>query len=109
MVTKTQHFDTTSEHDVIHRHKRYTNQQSDVKSADDFPGIQHIVGNLAVQRMLRSGGIQAKLTMNQPGDEYEQEADHVTEQIMRMPAPGSVQQVGLSSTPTSYPTDGSLD
>jgi hypothetical protein len=29
--------------------------------------------------------IQTKLTINQPGDEYEQEADRVAEQIMRMP------------------------
>jgi hypothetical protein len=29
--------------------------------------------------------VQAKLTVNQPGDEYEQEADRVAEQVMRMP------------------------
>jgi hypothetical protein len=32
-------------------------------------------------------GIQAKLTVNQPGDAYEQEADEVATQVMRMPAP----------------------
>lgn len=32
-------------------------------------------------------GIQAKLTINQPGDVYEQEADRVAEQVMRMPEP----------------------
>src|SRR5438105_5230341 len=31
-------------------------------------------------------GLQAKLTVNQPGDTYEQEADRVAEQVMRMPA-----------------------
>src|SRR6516164_8861300 len=31
--------------------------------------------------------IQPKLTINQPGDEYEQEADRVAEQVMRMPEP----------------------
>lgn len=31
--------------------------------------------------------IQTKLAINQPGDEYEQEADHVAEQVMRMPEP----------------------
>jgi outer membrane protein OmpA-like peptidoglycan-associated protein len=30
--------------------------------------------------------IQTKLTVNQPGDEYEREADRVAEQVMRMPA-----------------------
>lgn len=33
--------------------------------------------------------LQTKLTANQPGDMYEQEADHVAEQVMRMEAPGS--------------------
>ena len=31
--------------------------------------------------------IQTKLAINQPGDQYEQEADRVAEQIMRMPDP----------------------
>lgn len=34
-----------------------------------------------------TGGIQAKLAISEPGDEYEQEADHISEQIMRMPEP----------------------
>src|SRR5436309_1321404 len=31
--------------------------------------------------------LQTKLTVNQPGDVYEQEADQVAEQVMRMPEP----------------------
>ena len=31
--------------------------------------------------------IQPKLTINTPGDSYEQEADHIAEQVMRMPGP----------------------
>ncbi len=31
--------------------------------------------------------LQPKLTVNQPGDEYEQEADQVASQVMRMPTP----------------------
>jgi hypothetical protein len=34
-----------------------------------------------------AGGIQTKLAINQPGDEYEQEADHISEQVMRKPEP----------------------
>ncbi len=34
--------------------------------------------------MLKSQRIQAKLTVNQPGDIYEQEADRVADQVMRM-------------------------
>ena len=32
-----------------------------------------------------AGAIQTKLVINQPGDEYEREADHVSRQVMRMP------------------------
>jgi hypothetical protein len=32
--------------------------------------------------------LQAKLKVGPPNDVYEQEADHVAEQVMRMPAPG---------------------
>jgi hypothetical protein len=31
--------------------------------------------------------LQAKLTINQPGDKYEQEADRVADMVMRMPEP----------------------
>src|SRR6266550_3286032 len=31
--------------------------------------------------------LQAKLTVNEPGDQYEQEADRVAERVMRMPDP----------------------
>ncbi len=34
-------------------------------------------------------GLQAKLTINQPGDVYEQEADRMAEQVMRMPMGGT--------------------
>jgi hypothetical protein len=44
--------------------------------------LQQTYGNHAVGRM-----IQAKLQVSQPGDQYEQEADRVSEQVMRMPDP----------------------
>jgi ankyrin repeat protein len=43
--------------------------------------------------------IQTKLTINQPGDEYEKEADRVAEQVMRMPEPESVSQSQVNSRP----------
>ncbi len=79
--------------------------------------LQRTIGNQAVQRMLQTnaeeskaglattassrfrhvseipiqppaaGAIQTKSAINQPGDEYEQEADHVSQQVMRMPEP----------------------
>ncbi|MCF6155915.1 MAG: hypothetical protein E3K36_11830 [Candidatus Brocadia sp.] len=47
--------------------------------------LQRIIGNQAVQRLFKSGVIQAKLKIGQPNDIYEQEADRVAEQVMRMP------------------------
>src|SRR5260370_1339507 len=38
------------------------------------------MGNHAMQRRL----IQTKLTVNQPGDRFEQEADRVADEVMRM-------------------------
>ncbi len=35
-----------------------------------------------MERLIRSGTLQAKLRIGQPGDEYEQEADRVAEQVM---------------------------
>lgn len=53
------------------------------------PQIQHYrdIGNQAVQRMVDSGVIQPKLKVGQPNDKYEQEADRVADQVMRMPEP----------------------
>jgi hypothetical protein len=47
--------------------------------------LQNTIGNRAVGRFL-----QAKLTVNQPGDKYEQEADRVADMVMRMPESAAV-------------------
>lgn len=47
--------------------------------------LQRAVGNRAINRLLRSYTIQPKLTISEPGDEYEREADRVADQVMRMP------------------------
>ena len=44
------------------------------------------------------GMIQTKLTVNRPGDRYEQEADQVAEQVMRMP----VTQQGIGASGQSH-------
>lgn len=49
-----------------------------------LPLLQPIIGNQGVVRRF-----QAKLKVNTPGDQHEQEADRVAEQVMRMPAPGT--------------------
>jgi len=46
--------------------------------------LQQTAGNQAVQRLVKSRALQAKLTISQRGDMYEQEADRVAEQVMRV-------------------------
>ena len=53
--------------------------------------LQQTHGNRYVQRVV--AGIQAKLVVGQPGDIYEQEADRVADEVMRMPEPGVQRQV----------------
>ncbi len=50
-----------------------------------LPTRNQALGNQAMQSLLSSGVIQAKLKTGQPGDKYEQEADRVAEQVIRMP------------------------
>ncbi len=55
-----------------------------------------MVSNQAMQRALQTDVLQAKLTMNQPGDVYEQEADRVADTVMRMPEPGAAASPAVS-------------
>lgn len=55
---------------------------------DHIMFLQRTVGNQAVRRLFKSGVIQARLKIGQPGDIYEQEADRVADMVMRMPEPG---------------------
>ena len=58
--------------------------------------LQRSHGNRYVQRLLRSRRMQAKLTISEPGDQYEQEADRVAETVMRMPDPIVSEGVAVS-------------
>ena len=49
-----------------------------------------------------AGAIQTKLVINQPGDEYEREADHISQQVMRMPESPSQDTWGRS--PSDFQT-----
>lgn len=55
------------------------------------PIRQRATSNQAMQHALRSGTIQAKLTVNTPNDEFEREADRVADRVMRMSAGGTVE------------------
>lgn len=50
--------------------------------------LHKTIGNQAVERLFKSGVIQANLKIGHPNDIYEQEADRVAERVMRMPEPG---------------------
>lgn len=56
---------------------------------DSHANLQATIGNQATARLLRAGGpvLQAKLKIGRPGDVFEQEADRVADQVMRMAAP----------------------
>lgn len=45
-----------------------------------------------IGQILRSDMLQAKLTIGEPNDKYEQEADRVADQVMSMPEPGLQRQ-----------------
>ncbi len=61
---------------------RYTNSP-----IDHILHLQRTIGNQAVQRLFKSGTLQAKLRIGKPNDKYEQEADRVADQVTRMPEP----------------------
>lgn len=58
------------------------------QSPDQGHGAGHSFSRVSVLRP------QARLTVNQPGDKYEQEADSVADQVLRMGAAKSVQREG---------------
>lgn len=49
--------------------------------------LQRVIGNSATRRLFRAGLIQPKLTVSDPGDASEREADRVAGEVMRMPEP----------------------
>jgi len=64
--------------------------------------MQHAFGNQRLLRLANGGMLQRKLTINQPGDAFEQEADRVADTVMRMTDPASAsavpQEVSSEST-----------
>ena len=64
-----------------------TGSQPHLRLTQPILHLQQQVGNLALQRLLQTRLIQARLTIGQPDDKYEQEADRVADQVMRMPNP----------------------
>ena len=67
-------------------HKPRVSEQANPTTAegaqDDLVRLQRLVGNQAVQRMLASKTIQAKMTVGAADDPFEREADAVASQVM---------------------------
>jgi len=74
------------------RVRRTERLQSMDTPVDRILFLQRTVGNQAVSRLMKSGALQTKLRIGQPGDVYEQEADRVAYEVMRMPEPGVQRQ-----------------
>jgi outer membrane protein OmpA-like peptidoglycan-associated protein len=70
----------------------HTRQNTKSRSSVSSPRLptfhlQRALGNSATTRLLTTGLIQPKLTVSNPSDKYEREADRVAEQVMRMAQP----------------------
>jgi hypothetical protein len=61
--------------------------------------LQRNIGNQAVARLLETGRLQLKLTVSQHGSRFEQEADLVAAQMMRMESRPSAQLRNVSQAP----------
>ena len=69
------------------RIQRKKSSQQLKSPADQILFLQRTIGNQAVQRLIKSGTLKAKLKISHPGDRYEQEADRVADAVMQMPEP----------------------
>lgn len=74
------------------RRKAHESREAAHTGARDIPETPQAAGNLAVQQLFRSGAVQAKLAISQPGDPEEQEADRVADQVMSSASIGTIQR-----------------
>ncbi|MCD4677525.1 MAG: DUF4157 domain-containing protein [Desulfobacula sp.] len=90
MAEKVQHSTKTAEvkrENSASKTRKIESPQSMSSPVDQVMYLQRTIGNQAVQRLIKSGALQAKLRIGQPGDKYEQEADRVADAVMRMSGP----------------------
>ncbi len=71
--------------------------QLGVSSGLPVPMIQRLTSCTCDGGCPRCTPIQAKLQIGQPGDKYEQEADRIADQVMRMPDPGIQNQANCDA------------
>ena len=81
-------------HQAEMRYETHPSLHAGAEASGGLAQFQKTYGNQAVLRTLSHSAptAQTKLEVNQPGDEYEQEADLVADQVMRMAAPPAVQR-----------------
>jgi hypothetical protein len=72
-----------------------------VPAVDQIFHLHRTIGNQAVQRLFKSGTLQARLKIEKPGDKYEQEADRIAEQVT--PISESQVQRGIGYPATGTP------
>lgn len=80
---------------------------ADSTAAFEVDSRPQVASNLAVQRLFRARAIQAQLTISQPADADEREADRVAEQVVSAKPAGTIQrQCAACAAGTTCPTCG---
>ncbi len=75
-----------TEHSIAEQKAILSQSQSEDQKTDIVRNLQQTYGNAYVQRLFNSKEVQAKLTVSQPGDPYEVEADNVAKAVTQNPA-----------------------
>jgi len=78
------HRQLSNQNSTSHNTKSHTKSSKPAKNHNKIAHLQQTLGNQEIQRLVKDDTIQAKLKISQPNDQYEQEADRVANQIMRM-------------------------
>jgi hypothetical protein len=76
-ITERKTGDKLKPHPPVHGLNKSSGSGVNSSYIDRVLHLQRIVGNREVTRLIRSGVIRTKLSIGQPGDIYEQEADRV--------------------------------
>jgi hypothetical protein len=89
---KSAHKKTDSQPEPEHQHRPFRLEDADVMDLQRHLGNQATQNVLGIQRKPAGlpslpGVIQTKMNVNEPGDQYEQEADAVAHEVMTMPDP----------------------
>lgn len=73
--------DSHAKHASTHPRALTRRSTADSEGAIPCAGVQQNAGNFAVQRLFKSGSLQAKLSISQPDDPYERQADRIANAI----------------------------